>query len=659
MRTLVKSSPGRSRPHRFVNWPVSTDAPIDAEIDAAGNAAAGSPRQMEKPMSTTSTLMRIEPEQLQYALIPGIAHVQARRDLLNRINVFPVPDGDTGTNLMFTLNSGGQRLRSSRRTRVAQLLDEVADAALDGARGNSGAIMAQYFHGISESCRHCSELDARQLAAASKAGAVAAWSAMSKPVAGTMPTVLEDFGDAMAEGVEQGIRDIRKLFNRARKAAHKSLAATPDKLAVLREAGVVDAGGQGFVDLLDGIWRYIRSGKLPADGALPLEAPGDELAHTGEAPSEHRFCTECLIAGDRIEASALRESLDALDASSLVVAGGGRRARVHIHTDRPGEVFRICADYGEIKQQKADDMTRQHGLINQRGRIAVVTDSAADLPAEEIDRLAIHVVPLRLFFGDEEFLDKLSIQPSAFYARLAESNLHPQTSQPPPRDFRRQFELLTSHGHEVLAIPISSKLSGTCQAAEQTAGRMHDQPVTVRDSLNAACGQALLTLYAAEAAAQGWSLGRILRSLDQIGPRTRTFALARYLSWGVRGGRVRPWIHWLAMKLRLNPVLANTTDGELTARGVIPGRRHAVARFARYLVRRMDAGQVYRVLISHTDCEGDARALRDQVLAAHPEVDACWIEEASPAVGVHAGPGSLIVGIQPWRAPEPDARGDG
>jgi len=602
-------------------------------------------------MSVSSALMRIEPDQLQYALISGIAHVQTRRDLLNRINVFPVPDGDTGTNLMFTLNSVGKRLKGGRRSRVAQLLDEVADAALDGARGNSGAIMAQYFHGISESCRHCSELDARQLAEASKAGAVAAWSAMSRPVAGTMPTVLEDFGDAMADGVEHGVRDIRQLFNRARKAAHQSLATTPDQLAVLREAGVVDAGGQGFVDFLDGIWRYIRSGRLPAGGELPMQAPVEELAHTGEAPSEHRYCTECLIAGDQIEAAALRESLDALDASSLVVAGGGRRARVHIHTDRPGEVFRICGRFGEIKQQKADDMTRQHGLINQRGRIAVVTDSAADLPADEVDRLAIHVVPLRLFFGDEEFLDKLSIQPSAFYARLAGSDLHPQTSQPPPRDFRRQFELLTSHGHEVLAIPISGKLSGTCQAAEQSAGRMQDQPITVFDSLNAACGQALLTLFAAEAAANRWPMEKIVGALNDLVPRTRTFALARDLSWGVKGGRVKPWMHWLAKKLRLNPVLANTEDGQLTARGVIRGRVGAVPRFARYLARRMERGATYRILISHTDAEADAKRLRDLLLTSHPEVDACWIEEASPAVGVHAGPGALIVGLQPWSAP--------
>jgi DegV family protein with EDD domain len=480
---------------------------------------------------------------------------------------------------------------------------------------------------------------------------------MSKPVAGTRPTVLEDFGEALAEGVESGISDIRELFGRARRAAHRSLAATPDQLPVLREAGVVDAGGQGFVDLLDGIWRYVRSGRVPESLAVANESseagPDPRIGHE---PSEHRYCTECLVASadaqQDLPLAEMRAALEGLEASSLVVAGGGRRARVHIHTDRPGEVFRICASFGEIRQQKADDMTRQHGLINQRGRIAVVTDSAADLPAEEVDRLGIHVVPLRLFFGDEEFLDKLSMRPSAFYARLAGSDVHPQTSQPPPADFRRQFELLTSHGHEVLAIPISGKLSGTCQAAEQTAARLGEQPITIHDSLNAACGQALLTLYAAEAAANGWSLQRILDGLTAIGPETRTFALARDLSWGVRGGRVKPWMEWLARKLRLNPVLANTVDGHLTARGVIPGRDKAVARFARWLLRRMQTGEVYRVLISHADALDDARRLRELLLTGHPEVDACWIEEASPAVGVHAGPGALIVGLQRWQAPE-------
>ncbi|HKL53541.1 MAG TPA: DegV family protein, partial [Wenzhouxiangellaceae bacterium] len=255
---------------------------------------------------------------------------------------------------------------------------------------------------------------------------------------------------------------------------------------------------------------------------------------------------------------------------------------------------------------------------------------------------------------DTEYLDKLSMQPSAFYAKIADSDQHPQTSQPPPRDFRRQFELLTSHGHEVLSIHISGKLSGTLQSAEQTARRLGDEaPITVYDSLNAACGQALLTLWAAEAAAAGWSRREIVSGLDELGPKTRTFALARDLTWGVRGGRVKPWMEGVARHLRLNPVLANSVDGRLTARGVVRGRgEQAVRRFARFLVRRMEAGLTYRILISQADCKDDARLLRELLLTAHPEVDACWIEDASPAVGVHAGPGCLIVGLQPWTAPD-------
>ena len=622
-------------------------------------------------MNNSNLLLQIDALQLQHALLAGIVNVQARRDWLNRINVFPVPDGDTGTNLMFTLASVQQRIaepnlaQAGTEPEMAQLMDQVADAALDGARGNSGAIMAQFFHGMSEACKSYRVLDAGQLAQATKAGAVAAWSAMSKPVAGTMPTVLEDFADALVKGFENGVSDIRQLFEQARKAAHASLASTPEQLPVLRSAGVVDAGGQGFVDLIDGIWRYVRSGKLETEGvaqSIPEESP----QHLPEQNLEetYRYCTECLIEGEELDVAALRSTLDDMPADSLVVAGGGRRARVHIHTDRPGDVFRVCADFGEVRQQKADDMSRQHTLLNQRGKIAIVTDSAADLPTSEIDRLGIHVVPLRLFFGDTEYLDKLSMSPSAFYRKLSADAPHPQTSQPPPRDFRRQFELLTSHGHEVLAVHISGKLSGTLQAAQHSADRMNDgdskaaeadaektSSVQVYDTQNAACGQALMVLYAAEAAANGASLEEITDDLNRLSPQTQTFALTRDLSWGVRGGRAKPWMEKMARVLRLNPVLANSKDGRLTARGVIPGRTHAVRRFGKFVLRRMRAGEVYRVLISHTDAADEAKALRDQLLSKHPEIDACWVEEASPAVGAHAGPGSLIVGLQPWQGP--------
>ncbi|MDZ7791069.1 MAG: DegV family protein [Xanthomonadales bacterium] len=600
----------------------------------------------------TQAISHVDAARLEQALLAGIANVFRRRDHINAINVFPVADSDTGTNLVFTLASVRRALEERSPGSLPELLRGVADAALDGARGNSGAIMAQYFQGLSESSRNFQVLDGKRLAEVSSAGARSAWSAMSEPVPGTLPTVLEDFADELTRVTRDGVDDIRELFRRGLERARKSLAGTPDQLAVLRDAGVVDAGAQGFVDLLEGIWQYMRSGRMPrfaASAAAPPLAGATEHA----APDHHRFCTECLIEGEHLDVAELRARLEGLDASSLVVAGSERRARVHIHTDSPGAIFGLCGEFGDLKQQKADDMTRQHGLMNHVGKVAIVTDSAADLPAEEIERLGIHVVSVRLNFGDEEFLDKLTMTPSQFYARLADSPVHPQTSQPPPADFRRQYELLTSHGLDVLGVQLSGALSGTLQAARQTAERVDPDRIEVMDTRNAACGQGLMVLWAAEAAAKGWERTAIRTRLTEMRESFKTYALARDLSWGVRGGRIKPRMEKLARTLRLNPILTASPEGVLVARGVIAGRQKTVEKFARYLLRRMDAGATYRVIISHTDAEADAKDLRRRILAGHPQVDACWVVEASPAVGAHAGPGTLIAGMHVWEPPEP------
>lgn len=601
-------------------------------------------------MPQPDTITHIDAPRLRNAVLAGIANVLKHRDHINKINVFPVPDGDTGTNLAFTLSEIRASLTDVPKSLPA-LLDQMANAALDGARGNSGAIMAQYFQGLSESSREYQVLDAKRLAHVSTAAAQSAWGAMTEPVPGTLPTVLEDFAKALSQAADEGIEDIRTLVQHGLKQAKKSLADTPKKLAVLKDAGVVDAGGQGFVDFLEGVWLFTRSGKVPK---LPDPTPSEQVQHTaeayGEAPETHRFCTECLIDGEGMDIPALRGQLEALDASSLVVAGSVERARVHIHTDSPGEVFRICADFGELRQQKADDMTKQHALMNQQGQVAIVTDSAADLPTDEIDRLGIHVVPLRLNFGDEEFLDKLTITPAEFYDQVARSTLKPQTSQPPPSAFTRQFELLTSHGLRVLAMPVSGRLSGTLQAA-QTAARHDPDHIQIFDTASAACGQALMVLYAAEAAAKGWEAMAIVSKLKELRQSIQTFALVRDLSWGVRGGRVKPWMDTLSKRLNLHLILT-TKEGVLKPCYVVRSGERAVTRYARFLLKKMAQHHTYRVIISHNNAKTDAKALRDILLRGHPNVDACWIEEASPAVGAHAGPGCLVVGLQRWQPPE-------
>ena len=186
------------------------------------------------------------------------------------------------------------------------------------------------------------------------AGAAAAWTAMSKPVQGTLPTVLDDFSKELTRRAADGVRDIKALVRHGLDAARESLANTPNQLPALKQAGVVDAGGQGFVDLMEGIWTFIEKGEVDsvvADLQADLTGPVEAFE-----VGEHRFCTECVIAGENLDRQAVMHRLEQLDASSLVVAGSDHRIRVHIHVNSPAEVYLVCEEFGRIQQQKADDM---------------------------------------------------------------------------------------------------------------------------------------------------------------------------------------------------------------------------------------------------------------------------------------------------------------
>jgi dihydroxyacetone kinase-like predicted kinase len=489
---------------------------------------------------TRDAIVYLDAPRLLRALKAGIGNVFQRREYLNRINVFPVPDGDTGTNMAFTFKTILEATDTSPGERVDQLMDHVAEAALDGARGNSGAIMAQYFHGFREAVAGRRLLTAEGFAEAALAGAAAAWTAMSRPVQGTLPTVLEDFSRELSQRVATGVRDIRVLLRHGLERARESLANTPNQLPVLKQAGVVDAGGQGFVDLIEGIWDFIEHGKLAAAAALRADLRADLTgAAEGLAVGAHRYCTECVVertpGAAAIDRNAVMARLEQLDGSSLVVAGGNNRVRVHIHVTNPAEVFLACEAFGAIKQQKADDMERQRGLLDHAGEVAVVVDSGADIPPDEIERLRIHLVPVRLSFGDHEYLDRVSLSSAEFYRMLSEAAEAPLTSQPPAQDFARVYSLLTSHGYAVVSVGLSQQLSGTTAAAKQAAGRADAGDVRVVDSLSATAGEGLLAMAAAEAAIAGMNADEVEALLMEWIPRTCVLGIADDLSYAVRG----------------------------------------------------------------------------------------------------------------------------
>ena len=588
---------------------------------------------------------------LAAALTSGIHRVLGEQELLNRINVFPVADSDTGTNLSLSLGSALGPLNSPGEKHLGTMLAAVADSLLDGARGNSGAIVAQFFQGMSDSAGEITRFTTYTFGKAVSMGNEYAHDALSEPREGTILSVIAAFAQSIAHQVSN-VREgeFPAVISLALERVEEALANTPNQLDVLRKAGVVDAGAKGFTELVAGMAGYLKDGTI-----TPM--PDTSIAHELEPAldfaeadneSQFRFCTECIVNGTDINRRKLREALAKLG-DSLVLAGSKRKAKIHIHVDEPETVFEVARGHGEVSAEKADDMHRQqHATHGDRQQFAVIVDSAADITDEEMERHDIHMVPCRIQFGEHGYLDKVGITIDEFYSELESNPAHPTTSQPSPGDFRRQFQFLASHFDDVISINVMSSASGTydaaCLAATRTKAR---GKIHVIDSRNGSLGQGQLAVLAAECAEAGLDVERTVATIEEQVPQTTSYVVLKDLHYAVRGGRLPSWIKTMADLLRLTPIIYTTDEGTLKLSGCLLGRSNWIRKFARHVAKRAPSGPI-EIGIGHAICEDDAEALERQLRDLIPDIRKSRISGVSPAIGVHGGPGSLLVAVKPW-----------
>ena len=586
---------------------------------------------------------------LHRGLMAGIRRLLARQTYLNKINVFPVPDGDTGTNMGFTLltivDQPGAAQSHAGRTAVA-----IADAALDGARGNSGVILAQFLQGFSDSCAEHGRLTGEHFAAALHAGYNYALEALSEPVEGTILSVIRAAAEDFKVRTEQGAQDFYLLLLKSLAAAESALQNTPKQLAILKKKGVVDAGGQGFVYLLEGITEFISDGSLRDIATDGSELPRPEIAGQSVEPASqdgYRYCTECLVIGRDLPRKLLKEQVMGLG-NSLVIGGSKERIKLHIHTDVPREVFALAATHGQVTGEKVDDMRQQMAASRAKiDRVALVTDSTADIPAELLEELNIHVVPAKLSFGNTRYLDKVTITPEEFYHQLLTNPDHPKTSQPTPGDFWRQYQFLSSHYDSIVSVHLPKPVSGTIQSAEMAAKRLPGVHITVLDGANTSVGLGLVAVTVARAARRGLGHDQVLAVAEQAIAETTIYAAIQDLSWAVKGGRVSARHQRFANLLRATPVLSVTEQHTIDRVGLFLGRKDLARGLAKWAARRVDRSRTYQVFISHSQAPDKARRLAGLLPGMGYDVKQVYITDTGAALGAHVGPGSLILALQP------------
>lgn len=292
-------------------------------------------------------------------LTAGCYFLRKYRSVINDLNVFPVPDGDTGTNMFLTVRSAMTEARKAAGGPLSAVAAAAAHGSLMGARGNSGVIISQMFRGFAHALRHRHDMTTSQFATALSEGVRASRQALLKPVEGTMLSVASAAAKAAFTGSLRE-RDFYPLLHDVVNAAHEALEKTPQQLETLREAGVVDAGGQGFVYFMEGVIRMLP-GRAPYTTAFPRGPVRRSRTAGRQKIGRYHYCTEFMLAGAR-DGDALRDAL-ATFGDSLIVAGDETALRVHIHTDRPAEVFAVAQAHGDVSKRKVDDMQKQHDML--------------------------------------------------------------------------------------------------------------------------------------------------------------------------------------------------------------------------------------------------------------------------------------------------------
>jgi DAK2 domain fusion protein YloV len=293
----------------------------------------------------------------------GMAWLERHVDKVNAVNVFPVPDGDTGTNMFLTMRSTLQEADACTDESAGAMLAAMSHGALMGARGNSGVILSQVIRGIAAAHEGREQLDCATLTAGLEAGAQAAYKAVTKPAEGTILTVARDAATAVRTGLNGGSSDISSLMSVAVQEAKESVERTPSLLPALAEAGVVDAGGLGLSLLLEGMLRHLTGEPLDVPLSAASEAVGQEWLSLTEQrhateDSLYGYCTEVLVSGLSLDPDALREKVLQLGDSVLVV-GDESLVRIHVHTDDPGVVLSHGTAAGSLTQVKVDNIRRQ------------------------------------------------------------------------------------------------------------------------------------------------------------------------------------------------------------------------------------------------------------------------------------------------------------
>lgn len=572
----------------------------------------------------------------------GALNLIAEKEELNKINVFPVADGDTGSNLASLMQSILDQVDPNTPS-VKITLNRIAEASLIGARGNSGIIFAQYLNAVARDFEQ-GEQDILGFVNSFEKAVPQAYQALLEPKEGTILTVMRIWSESLYQNfIKEGTFERALLF--AQKTAFEALKQTEFQLNILRKNHLVDSGAKGFYHFIEGFTSTYcnkKNKKSVKKGLMDQGITFTQVEYMGELP-KYRYCSEFLLKEVAVSPDLLKTKLEK-KGDSLIIAGSQERMKVHIHTDSPQEILNELEKQGSITHQKVDDMLLQYSVTQQRKYpIAVVTDSIADIPKDFLLEEQIHVLPMNILMDTASYLDKQTIDSSMVYEKT-KNGQKMSTAQPSIQSVDSLLSFLEDKYHEILVITVSAKLSGTYQLMKQriAESKIDAKRIHVIDSKLNSVAQGLLVASAVDEIKKGSSFIKVIETVEETIKRCFIYVSVSDITPIIESGRVPKVIGRMAQKLHLYPIVSLNSEGEGKLTGIAFSRKMTEQKIIKRVNTLLKENQLEALAITHVNNVQKAEEMKQRLLWNQKNLDA-YIVESSAAIAISAGIGCVAV----------------
>jgi len=586
--------------------------------------------------------------ELKRMLLLSYERIEEKKEEINKINVFPVPDQDTGTNLAKTLEGIKKEIEGKEFKDLEEISKVALDGALISAQGNAGVIYTGFLAGFLPKLNK-NPVDAKKLAEAFEEGRKRAWKSMANPKGGTILDVIDAAAETFKKEAEKE-KDIVKIFEKVIEKAKEALLATREKMEIFKKANVVDAGGLGFLMILESYLDALRPEEKKEE---KKERPSEEIRRFVQVLT-NRFEVVALVLDSKFDEEKAREKLKRLG-NCLDIVKVENKMKIHIHTDYPDEVRDVLRKVGKIENLRIEDMTREvAGEPSVRKvSIGIVTEDVASILPKILERYQIEIAKTKFDWPELEKIEGENIYQKIKKAYEMKIETRPRTSQAMPKDYFDAYKKQLQRFDKVLCLTISSKISGCYNSAIQAREMLEEKErerVFVFDTLNGAAGEALFVLRAIELIQEQREIEEIIEELKKLILKTQTYVIFADPKGIEFIGRItKSQANWIRRmkKLGIQPIM-KIKNGILTKGGMIFAKDEPEALFKKIKKeseKDRKSGKKIRVIINHADNLEGAKKLKGLLKEIGAEVS--FISEGPPIVCAVTGPGTLIAAWQP------------